>query len=320
MLTAFQEDAINALKSKGIRLDAGETTTFLQKLEHVRTEIVETEFNDRKSKTLIPMGSVDRGAETYVWYRFTKVGLAKMIANYATDLPNVSEYGMKIVTPIEDAGVSYSYSVADLEKAAKANHPLSARLGRIAREAMEALFDVVLAHGYPKAGIPGFLTATGVPIITAGLNGDWNGAATAQEMFADLMTIAFQVWTQTKQKHGGSGMTLLLGTECYKAIYSKPYSTETGKSVAATFLESQQMISKIESWTELDLADAQGDGERAVVYSMDPNNLEGVIPIEWESLSPQADNLGFKVPCRGRIGGTVVTRPLSMAYFDGLND
>jgi hypothetical protein len=321
-LTAFQEDALNALRAKGIRLDANETAIFLQKLEHVKTEIVETDYNERKSKTLLPMATVERGAETYVWYRMNRAGIAKMIAAYATDLPNVSEYGMKVVTPIEDAGVSYSYSVSDLEKAAKAGYPLTTRQGNIAREAMEALIDIVLAHGYPKAGIPGFLTATGVPLVTAGLNGDWNGAATAQEMFADLMTMAFQVWTQTKQKHGGGGMTLLLGTECYKAIYSKPYSVDNGNgtSVAAVFLASQKMITSIEPWTELDLADAQGDGERAVVYSKDSKNLEAIVAIEWETLPPQAVDLGFKVPCRARIGGTVVTRPMAQAYFDGLND
>lgn len=318
-MSAYSSIAIQILEARGIRLDAGETTTFLQALEHVKVEIVETEYQDRKSKTMIPMASgVDRGAENFVWYRFDRLGLAKMIANYATDLPNVAEYGVKQSTPIEDAGVSYTYSIADLEKAARSKHPLQARLGRLAREAMETLFDTVFAHGYPKAGIPGMLTGTGVPIVTAGLNGDWNGVATAAEMFADLMTIAFTTWTQSKQKHAAT--TLALGTECYKAIFSKPYSVETGTSVAKTFLASQDMIKEIVSWNELDLADAQGDGERAMVYTKDPNNLEGVLPIEWESLPPQASDLGFKVPCRGRIGGVVIYRPLSMAYFDGLND
>lgn len=317
--TLFAAIALQILEAKGVRLDAGETAVFLQALEHVKVEIVETEYVERKSKTLIPMASgIDRGAETYVWYRFDRLGLAKMIANYATDLPNVSEYGLKITTNIEDAGVCYTYSIQDLEKAAKAKHPLQARLGRLAREAMETLFDIVFAHGYPKANIPGFLTGSGVPIVTAGLNGDWDGTATAAEMYADLMTMAFTPFVQSKQKH--SANVMLLGTTLYKSVFSKPYSAESGKSVAATFLESQDMIKEIIPWTELDLADAQGDGERAVVYTKDPLNLEGILPVEWESLPPQPDNLGFKVPCRGRIGGTVIYRPLSMCYFDGLND
>lgn len=318
-MSAYNAIALHILEQKGIRLDAGETATFLQALEHVKVEIIETDYVDRKSKMFIPMASgVDRGAETFNWYRFERVGLAKMIANYATDLPNVSEYGMKVSSPIEDAGVAFTYSIQDLEKAAKAGHPLQARLGKLAREAMECLFDIVFAHGYPKAQIPGFLTASGVPVVTAGLNGDWNGVATAAEMFADLMTMAFTPFVQSKQKHNANAM--LLGTTLYKAAFSKPYNTDTGTSVAKAFLESQDMIKEIHAWTELDLADAQGDGERAVVYTKDPSNLEGVLPIEWESLAPQPDNLGFKVPCRGRIGGTVVYRPLSMCFFDGLND
>lgn len=317
--TFRQDAALAAVKACGLNLDANETAIFLQALEHVKVEIVETEYPERRSKEFIPVASgVDRGAETFVWYRYDKIGLAKMMANYDNALPNVTEFGTKQTSPIEDAGVAYSYSVQDLEKAAKANHPLSPRLGRIAREAMEYLFDLVFAHGYSAAQIPGLLTASGVPVVTAGLNGDWDGAATAAEIYADLMTMAFTVWTQSKQLHKPNAM--LLGTTLYKAAFSKPFSTLNGESVAAVFLKSQDMIKSIDSWTELDLADAQGDGERALVYTKSPQNLEGILPIEFESLAPQQDNLNFKVPCRGRIGGCVVYRPLSMAFFDGLND
>jgi hypothetical protein len=299
--------------------DANETAIFSRSLEHVKTEVIEAEYPAFRARDYIPLESgVDAGADSFVWYYFERVGLAKMIANYATDFPYVNEYGAKNITPIESIGVGYQYNVQEVRAAGKANYQLETRRARLAREAVERLIDSVAAHGDAARNVPGLLNNANIPKITVGINGDWDGAATPAEILEDLFTMAFSVWTQSKQIHKPNIM--LLGSSLYRIAASTPYSTTIPDTVLDIFLRTNPFIRRVESWIELDLADEQLDGERAVVYELSPDNLGLVLPIEFESMPPQADNLNFKVPCHARIGGTIVYRPLAFAYIDALND
>ena len=78
------------------------------------------------------------------------------------------------------------------------------------------------------------------------------------------------------------------------------------------------MITDVDFWHKLDLADAAGTGPRMVTYQRDPEVLELVIPQEFEQFPPQARNLAFVVPCHARVGGVVVYYPLAIVYTDGL--
>lgn len=304
----------------GVRMDANETAAFEESLEHVRAQAVDAEFPALRALQIVPLEpGIDPGSETFAWTYYDRVGLAKLIANYATDLPNIEEFGTKRATPIESVGAAFGYSLTDLRRAAKMGYQLESRKSRIAREAIDRVIDQIVAHGDTATGIPGFVNHTGVPLIDTGLNEDW-GNATGEEILEDLMTMAFQVWTQSKQIHGSSGLRMLLGTDSYKAAASTPYSTTIPDMVLAVFLRSQSMVTEVESWQQLDLADAQGDGERAIVYEPSPDNLSAIVPIRFESMPAQAVSLHFSVPCHARVGGTVVRRPLAMAYFDGLMD
>lgn len=313
-------EAILGQAKPGVRMDANETVHFELSLEHLRAQITEAEFPALKALTLVPFEpGIDEGSETFAWTYYDRVGIAKIIANYATDLPNIEEFGTKRATPIVSVGAAFGYSLTDLRRAAKTGYQLESRKARMAREAIDRVIDSIVAHGDTSTGVPGFVNHTLIPLVDTGLNFDW-GNETGENILEDLMSMAFQVWTQSKQVHGNGGLRMLLGTESYKAVATKPYSATIPDTVLSVFLRSQQLVTEVESWVELDLADAQGDGERAIVYDPSPENLSAIVPIRFESLPAQAASLHFSVPCHARVGGTVVRRPLSMCYFDGLMD
>jgi hypothetical protein len=303
-----------------VRCDAGETAVFARSLEHVRTQVVQAEFPQFKIRDLVPAESgVDAGAESFVWYFFTQTGVAKMIAVYATDFPYVNEFGSKNITPIESIGCGYQYNLQEVRGAAKAGYQLEARRGKLCREAIERLTNYIGAHGDATRNVPGLLTNSNVPLVTTGFTGNWDAPATAAHMYDDLMIIAAKVWTQSKQIHKAT--TMVLGTTSYKMIASTPYSTLNAESVLTVFLRTNPWgITQIIPWVEMDLADAQGDGERILAYELSPENLGLVNPIEYEEVPPQAENLNFKVPAHARVGGVVIYRPLAFVYVDGIND
>lgn len=316
----FRLDAATTatLAALTLNLDANETAAFARELEAIRTEVVEYDFPELKARAFIPLEpNVDPGAETLVWYEFQDVGIAEMIVNYADDLPSINALGSKQTSPIESHGVSYQYTTQDLRAWRKTGRPLDRRFPEAARKAVERRIEEVAALGHTARNVPGFLKNGNVPFVTTGINGGWT-TATADEILEDLMTIAFAVWENSKGTHTAD--TMLLGTQAYKIVSTKIFSTYTGETVLSVFLRSQQMIKSVEHWIYCDTADAENNGERVVVYEKNPSNAALVIPLDFQSMPPQAKSLAFYVPCEGRIGGAVVYKPLSLAYADALLD
>jgi hypothetical protein len=303
----------------GKRMDAGETAFFARELESIKVQIVEAEYPTLLARQVIPMGSgVDPGADTYTWREFDRSGLAKVISNYATDIPDVEEQGKENKSSIESIGIGFSYSIQDIRAAAKVGRPLQARKAMLAREEAERTIDDILALGDSTRGVPGFLKTTGVPLLTVGVNGSWLTSATAAEMLADLRLMEFTVWKQSKKRHKPD--TLLLGLDQYAKIASTPVNELRPEiTVLDAFLASSTSIKTVEAWEKCDGAAANNTSTRAVAYEKSNSNMEAFVPVEYESFPPQAKGLMFSVPGHARVGGTVVYRPLSMVYCDVLS-
>ncbi len=308
---------ILALAAPNMKFDANESAVFAQELEYVDKQATDQEFPQNRADEFIPVDtSIDAGAEDFSWYHFDRLGNAKLISSYADDLPRVHEFGSKNTTGIRSIGDSYGYSIQDLRAAAYMKRPLDPALALLAREAIERKADEIAALGSTTDNLPGFLKATGVPVMSSGFNGDWANA-TGQEILADLRLIYFTAKNQSLGIHEPD--TMIFGSDSFAALH-KPYSDLQGDTVAAVFLRSFPTVKSIDTWIYCDNADAQNDGERAVVYQKNPLNMKQIRPVGFESLAPQARNLQVVVPCHARTGGTVVKRPFSMLYVDGLMD
>lgn len=296
------------------RMDANETMFFSRQLEHIKIEIVEDEFPAYKAKELIPQEpGVNPGAQSFTWRQFSRVGVAAMVANYGQDLNRVDMFGTENTSAIRTIADAYGYTTADIRAAMLAGVPLQAKKGQMAREAYERFADQIFAIGDSNRGVPGLLKNSAVPIVTAGITGTWSGATPAQ-MLADLYALGFAVWNQSLQIH--SPKTLVLSGAQFQVIASTPFSATIPDTVLEVFLKSSTMISEVVPWLRCDKAAANGTNNRALVYTRDPKLLAYIEPLPFQSQPPQARNLEFVVPCEGRVGGTVIYRPFSMAYCD----
>lgn len=305
------------LDALGIKFDANETNAFARELEHVRKTIVETEYPAFRARDFIPMEpGVDPGADTFTWYRFDRVGVARMLANYANDIPNVGEYGVKQNSPIETIASQYSYTKQDLRAAAMYGRALSPRLALLNREAIERKIESVACLGDSARGIAGFSNASGVPTLSSGLTLNWD-SSTAAQILADLQLIAITVWTQSMFLHKCN--QILCGTDTYAKLSTKVYSDYTGETILSVFQKANPGIA-VDPWVMLDNADAGGDGERLIAYEKSPQNASLIIPLEYSEAPPQASGFQFNIPAEARIGGVVVYKPLSMVYVDALMD
>lgn len=309
-----------ALEPAKLRLDANEALVFSRQLEFVQAEIVRTEYPEFMLRKLVPQSeAVDSGAETFTWRLWNRVGQAKMIANYATDLPNVANYASENTTPIKGIGASYSYSIQEIRRAAKANVALNAELGITARETIEQEIEKTGALGDSALNLPGLLNNANVTTMTSGYVGNWDAAGTTGiQILRDLRLFENRLVKSSKNLHRPT--TIVVGSTSYEMMASKEVDTTNHETALSAFLRTSPNVREVIYWPYMDLADAQGDGERILVYEKNPRNLKLVVPVDYEEFPPQADNLSFKIPCHARLGGVVVQRPLALMYVDGILD
>jgi hypothetical protein len=312
------------LESMGLRLDAKYTAALEQQLEHVRAQTYDIKYPNMKARQFIPVdNSVDPGAETFAYLQWDEIGMAKIIANYADDLPMVSALAEKFSNPVVSLGDAYDFSVQDLKRSALSGNQLETRKAAIVRRGMERRLDHLAAVGDAPSKLKGFLNNSNVTVLSAtsdGTSARWVGgrspAKAPVDIKADMHAAVNQIWVNTKQAFEPD--TILLSTTEFGHISQAAVNAYTEVTILKSFLANNPMIKNMDHWHKLDLADAAGTGPRMITYTRSNEVLELVIPQEFEQLPPQAKNLAYIVPCHMRCGGVVVRYPLAIAYTDGI--
>jgi hypothetical protein len=101
-------------------LDSDETFFFQRELEHVKAQVFEKDYPALKGLMLIPQSSeAGEGAESIVYREFDRTGIAKVIANYADDIPRADVTGKENISPVRTVASSFGYSVQDIRAAAQ---------------------------------------------------------------------------------------------------------------------------------------------------------------------------------------------------------
>jgi hypothetical protein len=300
-----------------IRTDAKFTANLSRQLEHVRAQTYDVVYPEMKARQLIPVdGSVDTGAETVTYRQWDALGMAKIIHDFADDLPLVDALVEEFTSKVKSLGAAYGYSIQDLRAAGLSGSQLPARRARMARRSIEQAIEDIACLGNTKAGLLGFAkhpNVTLVPVVV----GTW-ATATGAEMIADMNELVNSTVIANKETFLPD--TIVLDIASYQRFASTRISTtgDTHTTAMQAFLASNPYVRSVMSWNKLALADAAGTGPRAVCYKRDPEVLELVIPQEYEEMPPQPKGLRFSIPCHARIGGCVVYYPLAMGYMDGL--
>lgn len=304
-----------------MRLDAGETAAFARQLEHIYAKTYDIKYSELKARKFIPVDtSVDAGAEFYTYRQWNMFGMAKIIANYADDLPRVDALGLEFPAAIKSLGASYGFSVQDMRRSAMSGSMLDSRRAAAARRAHEQTFDDVAAFGDAAAGLGGMLNNANVPVIAAD-NAVWTGE-TSLNIVADMNKLVNSIVTATQETFTPD--TMLLDNTSFQLINTQPMSSsgDSDKTILRWFLDNNPYITNIDQWNKLNAAGNPPtlDQTRIIAYKRSEEVLAIVEPQPFEQFPPQAKNLEFVVPTHSRVGGVRIQYPLAMAYMDNTGD
>lgn len=307
-----------------IRQDAAYTAALEQQLEYVKAQTYDIKYPELKARRLIPLDmSVPAGAETVAYMQWDEIGMAKILANYADDLPMVSALVQKFSSGIEGLGQAYDYSIQDLARAAMYGGQLEMHKARAARRGIELRIDQIAATGYAAGRMKGMINHPNVAIAAAtsdGVSARWVGGRTTpkapDDILKDMADSVQTIEDDTKQTFMAD--TIVLSTTEFGHITHTRASQYSNDSILNVFKAMHPGVPNVDSWYKLNTADAAGTGPRMVTYKRSNEVLELVIPRDFEQLPPQAKNLSFIVPCHARCGGVVVRYPVAMLYTDGI--
>ena len=302
-----------------MRLDAGEQVFFDEQLALIKSRTYDVQHKALKALTLLPVSTEQDPGATHIIYRsYDKVGMAKIIADYANDFPRADIGGVEHSSPVKDLGVSYGYSVKEIRRAQKAGVALDVKRAEAARRAIDEKQDTIAWKGDAKSGLPGFWNHAGISEYVAanGAGGSkpWS-TKTADEILADfagLITTAPENTNGIEQPD-----TVILPLSLYNKLMTTPYGSNRDKTLMGFIRENFPQITRIDWVSDLSTAGA-GGSTRVVAYARDPLKVEVQIPQRFEQMPPQLTGMVYDICCLQSTGGTLVYYPMSVVFCDGL--
>lgn len=298
-----------------VRLDLAVSTAFIaQELEFVKSQLFDVKKVALKARTFIPVShDVNPGAEVVAYDSYDTIGEAKIVEDYAKDFPRVDAEKKRLRDTIFEIGASYGWTFQDLRAIAMSGSRLNLERAMQARRAIEAKLDKLAALGATERGGTGFVNNADVVLFGTALS--WSLATSGRTIKANLNALVQKVITDSKETHIPD--TLLLPPKAFAVANEVTYSDQVETSALKSFLQDSPYIRRVDQWTRLEAAGADGVKDRIVAYQMANDCMELEIPMEYEETAPEIRGKEFIVHASLRSAGTIVRRPLAMKYADG---
>lgn len=323
MTMHYDAQDLRAIEGTG-RLDANESIFFARQLEYIRPKAYDVKRAKLSALEVMPIDtSTNPGAEYITYRQYDSVGSAKVIANYADDLPRADVTAKEFVSPVRGIGDSYGYSVQEIRAAQFTGTDLNTKRQAAARRAHDELINKLAWGGDPVSGLPGLLSNPNIPGYTIPADGTGTSklfsTKTADQILRDLNGVANAVFTTSKGVHRPNELWIPLAQ--YSLISSTPRSTTSDTTILEYFLANNPFITKVVPVLELaSTANGGLNGATDTMIAVDNSidNYQLNLAMMFMQHAPQQKNLEFVIPCESRFAGVTVEYPLSMCKADSI--
>jgi hypothetical protein len=305
-------------------LDANESIFFARELELIKARSYDIVYPELKATRLIPVSTeAGPGAEAITYQQFDSVGLMKLIADYADDLPRADVKGKEFTSTIKSLGGSYGYNVQEIRNAQMAGKPLQQRKANAVRMANEQAVNRIAWFADGSAtygGLYGFFFNPNTTKSAAPVGAWLTGPKTPDQIIGDVNFAINKIPDVTSGVE--SADTCLISLTEFSYIASTPRSATSD----TTILEFLRRVHPGVTFEYLNEAKAVTPNPRTgtasanllVAFRRSPDKLTLEIPQPFEQFPAQERGLEFVVPAHSRIGGVIMYYPLSVHIIDGI--
>ena len=313
------------VQTQGLRFDSAEDASvfFARELDYIKSKSYDRVYPDFNALTNFPVThEVPEGAETMTYYSYDKVGMAKIISSYASDLPRADVDGKPSTAHIRSVGDSYGYSVQEMRASRFAGKSLDTRRAEAARYSIDRLMNKIAWAGDKEHNLMGMLSDdNNIPLYTlsttSGNKTAW-ADKTASEILNDINGMfRFQArLTQDVERAD----TLALPASVYIDISTRQIPN-TGYTVRKFLMENAPYLKNIVSCAELEAGntDMNPYGQNtALLYTNSKEKFSLEIPMAFYQYPLQNRNLEIIIPCEARVAGIILYYPLSALIAVGV--
>ncbi len=288
-----------------------------QQLNYIRSRALEVTHAPLNAFRVFPVETdVPAGAETALTLVYDTVGMAKIVSDYADDLPRTEAVAMTIPSKVVTVADSYGYNYVELEHSRMANVNLEARKALSARRGIDIKLNNLAWFGDAEHNIAGFVAHPNIPTVT--IPADGTGSSTkfedkdADKIIRDMNSIINEVNTNTNGVEFAD--TVLMATAVYDILESTPKSQYSDRTILE-FLKSAHP--EVTRWLKIGELTNAGTGDMVIAGVFRPEYIRFENPVRYEQLPVQYRNLEYVVPCVSRTMGVTVNVPVCFAIADG---
>lgn len=313
------EQDFNRINNSNLLTDAGESAFFVRELEHIKAKSYDTKQKGMKAMQLIPVSTeADPGAATITYRRYTQVGMAAIVSDYAENSPRVDVYGEEFTSKVYTISDSYGYSRQEIRRARMTGRNLEVKRANAAKKAYDIKLESITWSGDTAHNISGFIAYPGITqyVVPNGAAGTKTWATkTPDEIIKDVKGIMLAVTSTTNGIEVPD--SFLLPYDQYIDIATRRVTDGDSKTVLSYIKENFPMLKNIDWLIELNGAGV-GSTDQMMMYSKDPDSLTLEIPLPYSQLPPQIKGFAFEIMTEARCGGIIVYYPLSISYGYGI--
>lgn len=311
-----------------VRFDSVEQASifFARELDYIKTQTYDVEHPEMTAISLFPVTSeVPEGAETFTYYSYDKTGMAKIINNYATDLPRADVKGKPVTGYVKSLGDSYGYSVQEMRASRMTGKSLDVRKGESARYAMDYAVNKIAWAGDKEHGLVGILSEDNdIPkyiLSTVTVDGKEHTEfryKNADQILEDINGMMKYVSKITKNVEKPD--TLVLPSDVYIDLATRRIP-DTETTILKFVLEHAPYLKEIREANELqaESEDINPTGSNVMfLFTNDEKKLSIEIPMHFYQYPIQEKGLEIEIPCEQRVAGMVIYYPLSGLIAEGV--
>lgn len=305
------------------RLDAGEAAFFARELEIMKPQMFERAYPELKYAELIPVSADKDPAAEFVTYRmFDKQGIAKIVSNYADDLPRADVEAREFSAKVQTIGASAGWSFVELRAGLRTGRPLNQNKLAAAVESVKRHMDRLAFLGDSTVGMTGITNNANVPntvVATVSATVTWAAKialgtlAGIEGVLADLNAPFTRVAVATKGVEVID--TIALAPSSFAQI-AQTRIPDTDSTILEFFLKAHPGVSVVTAhWLE---TSGTGSAKQMIAYRRSPDKLQLEIPEDVFVHPEEQRGLETLVNVTSRFAGVQVYFPLSMDYSYGM--
>ena len=300
-------------------LDEANNVLFSRQLETILPDLVAEEIAPTSVRAMFPVNTAfSPNTKTVTWRMLTITGAAKIIADYADDIPLINMFGEEKSTKVQTIAVGTEFSVDELSASAEGGISLASEGPVAARDSILRKENVLAYEGDTKFDQVGLFSGTATTgIAQTAANGLWSAAAQGV-VYTEMATLVGDVHTDSKTIHKPS--RILMSPANFQLISTTQFSTASDTTILGYFRANHPGVD-VQAVQEFSGAGAKGGmgaaNDAVFAYNPNPSEIFLAVIMAIEQRAPTELRLKIETIYRSKVGGFIIRKPLAMKFLTG---